>query len=72
METKMYPDIHLLASKLITVEEVWVTTEDTQTPPRLTFFFLPLTKIGLLLLASFSSTPEMASSKITSQATPQQ
>jgi hypothetical protein len=65
---KMYPDVHLLASKLIAVGEVRVTTEDPQTPPRLTFFSLPLTKIGLLLMASFSSTPEMASSKTTSQA----
>jgi hypothetical protein len=62
MEMMMYPDVHLLASKLITVGEVRVTTEDPRTPPRLTFFSLPLTKIGLLLMASFSSTPEMASS----------
>jgi hypothetical protein len=60
---KMYPDVHLLASKLITVGEVRVTTEDPRAPPRLTFFSLPLTNIGLLLMARFSSTPEMASSK---------
>jgi hypothetical protein len=64
----MYLDVHLLASKLITIGEVWVTTEDPRTPPRLTFFSLPLVKIGLLLIASFSSTPEMARSKATSQA----
>jgi hypothetical protein len=63
----MYPDIHLLASKLITVGEVRVTTEDPRTPPMLTFF-LPLTKIGLLLMARFPSTLKMASSKTTSQA----
>jgi hypothetical protein len=28
----MYPDVHLLTSKLITVGEVRVTTEDPRTP----------------------------------------
>jgi hypothetical protein len=64
----MYLDVHLLVSKLITIGEVRVTMEDPQTPPRLTFFFFPLMKIGLLLVASFSSTPKMARFKTTSQA----
>jgi hypothetical protein len=36
----MYPDVHFLGGKLITVGEVWVTTEDPQTARRLTFFSL--------------------------------
>jgi hypothetical protein len=35
---------------------------------KLTFFSKSLMKLGLLLMVSFSSTPEMASSKTTSQA----
>jgi hypothetical protein len=65
---KMYPDVHLLVSKLITIGEVQVTTKDPRTLRKLTFFSLPLTNIWLLLMVSFSSTPEMASSKTTSQA----
>ena len=38
----MYPDVHFLGRKLVTVGEVWVTTKDPQTPPRLTFFSLSL------------------------------
>jgi hypothetical protein len=57
----MYPDVHLHTSKLIIVGEVRVTTKDPRTLRKLTFFSLPLTKIGLLLMVSFSSTPELAS-----------
>jgi hypothetical protein len=38
----MYPDVHFLGGKLITVGEVWVTTEDPRTPWRLTFLSLSL------------------------------
>ena len=59
----------LTRSKLITVGEMRVTTKDTRTPQRLTFFSKPPHEDeGPFLMASFSSTPEMASSKTTSQA----
>jgi hypothetical protein len=38
----MYPDVHFLGGKLITVGEVRVTTEDSRMPRRLTFFSLSL------------------------------
>jgi hypothetical protein len=38
----MYPDVHFLGAKLVTIGEVRVTTEDPRTPRRLTFFFLSL------------------------------
>ena len=59
----------LTRSKLITVGEMRVTTKDTRTPQRLTFFSKPPHEDkGSFLMAIFSSTPEMASSKATSQA----
>jgi hypothetical protein len=64
----MYPDVHLLVSKLITIGEVQVTMKDPRTLQKLTFFSSPLTKLGLLLIVYFSSTSDMASSKTTSQA----
>ena len=59
----------LTRSKLITVGEMRVTTKASRTPRRLTFFSKPPHEDeGPFLMASFSSTPEMASSTTTSQA----
>jgi hypothetical protein len=42
--------------------------KDPQTPRKITFFCKPLTKLGTLIMASFSSTSEMKSSNTNSQA----